>query len=146
MRILLSATALLLFSASSQAFELTATSRVDSVTVFLSGAEVTRTGKVKLEKGEHTITIVDVPASAVPGSIRVEGKATGKLDIGSVDTRRTYIARAELQAADGERKKLEEDIEAQRDQKSAIEVSGPCRRNAKGTHWKSSAVASPAGA
>ncbi len=122
MRIVLTASALLLFSASSQAFEVTATSRVDSVTVFLSGAEVTRMGKVKLEKGEHTITITDVPASAVPGSIRVEGKATGKLDIGSVDTRRTYLARADSQAADLERKKLEEDIEALRDQKAAIEA------------------------
>ncbi len=122
MRIILTATALLFFSGSSEAFELTATSRVDSVTVFLSGAEVTRAGKVKLEKGEHTITITDIPASAVPGSIRVEGKATGKLDIGSVDTRRTYLARAESQAADIERKKLEEDIEALRDQKTGIEA------------------------
>ena len=122
MRIVLSATALLLFPASSHAFELTATSRVEAVTVFLSGAEVTRTGKVKLEKGEHTITITDVPASAVPGSIRVEGKATGKLDIGSVDTRRTYLARAESQAADAERKKLEDEIEALRDQKTGIEA------------------------
>lgn len=122
MRIILTATALLLFSVSSQAADLTATSRVDSVTVFLSGAEVTRTGKVKLEKGEHTITITDIPASAVPGSIRVEGKATGKLDIGSVDMRRTYLARAESQAADIERKKLEEDIEALRDQKTGIEA------------------------
>ena len=122
MRIVLTATALFLLSASSEAANVTATSRVDSVTVFLSGAEVTRTGKVKLDKGEHTITITDVPASAVPGSIRVEGKATGKLDIGSVDTRRTYLARAESQAADAERKKLEEDIEALRDQKTGIEA------------------------
>ena len=122
MRIILTATALLLFSVSSEAADLTATSRVESVTVFLSGAEVTRTGKVKLEKGEHTITITDIPASAVPGSIRIEGKATGKLDIGSVDTRRTYLARAESQAADIERKKLEADIEALRDQKAGIEA------------------------
>lgn len=122
MRTVLTATALFLLSASSEAADVTATSRVDAVTVFLSGAEVTRTGKVKLEKGEHTITITDVPASAVPGSIRVEGKATGKLDIGSVDTRRTYLARAESQAADAERKKLEEDIEALRDQKTGIEA------------------------
>ena len=122
MRIVLTASALLLFSASSEALEVTAVTRVDSVTVFLSGAEVTRTGKVKIEKGEHTIMIGDVPASAVPGSIRVEGKATGKLDIGSVDTRRTYLARADSQSADLERKKLENDIEAQRDQKTAIEA------------------------
>ena len=69
-----------------------ATSRVDAVTVFLSGAEVTRTARLKLDKGEHTIVFSDLPAEAVPGSIRVDGKATGKLDIESVDTRRRYIA------------------------------------------------------
>jgi uncharacterized protein (TIGR02231 family) len=98
------------------------TSKVDAVTVFLSGAEVTRIAKVNLEKGEHTIVINDVPAGAVPGSIRVEGKATGKLDIGSVDTTRKYLQRAESQAADGERKTLEDELEALRDQKTALEA------------------------
>lgn len=98
------------------------TSKVDAVTVFLSGAEVTRMAKVNLEKGEHTIVINDVPAGAVPGSIRVEGKATGKLDIGSVDTTRKYLQRAESQAADGERKTLEDELETLRDQKIALEA------------------------
>jgi uncharacterized protein (TIGR02231 family) len=104
------------------AADVQAPSRVDAVTVFLAGAEVTRVAKVKLEKGEHTVIFNDVPATAVQGSIRVEGKATGKLDIGSVDTARKYLARAESQAADGERKKIEDELEALRDQKTVIEA------------------------
>ena len=113
--------ALLLMTGSAGAAEIVTPSKVDAVTVFMSGAEVTRIGKAKLDKGEHVIVFTDVPAGAVPGSIRVEGKATGKLDIGSVDTRRTILARAESQAADAERKKFEEELDQLRDQKSAVE-------------------------
>ena len=83
------------------AAEIPANSHIDAVTVFLSGAEVTRTARLTLEKGEHTLVFRDLPAEAVPGSIRVAGKATAKLDIGSVDTRRRFVPRAdqaELQA------------------------------------------------
>jgi uncharacterized protein (TIGR02231 family) len=102
--------------------DIPATSTVDSVTVFLSGAEVTRFAKVHLEKGEHTITIGDVPAGAVAGSVRVEGKGSGKLDIGSVDTARKFLQRAESQAADGKRKELEDQIERLKDQRTAFEA------------------------
>jgi uncharacterized protein (TIGR02231 family) len=104
------------------ALDVQATSHVDAVTVFLQGAEVTRVAKVKIDKGEHTVIFGDVPASAVAGSIRVEGKATGKLDIGSVDTARKFLARAESQAADAERKKLEDELELMHDQKTVIEA------------------------
>lgn len=104
------------------AAEVAARSRADAVTVFLSGAEVTRTAKVRIDKGEHTIVFDDIPASAVAGSIRVEGKATGKLDIGSVDTQRKLLSRAEGQAAGIERKKLEDEAEALRDQKDVIQT------------------------
>ena len=114
---------LMLCSAGVRAADLTATSRVDQVTVFLSGAEVTRLAKVSVDKGEHVLTIVDVPASAVAGSIRVEGAATGKLDITSVDTQRKYLARADAQAADAERKKIEDEIETLRDEKAAIDAA-----------------------
>lgn len=123
MRHLSSLAILLLCSVGAHAAEITATSRVDQVTVFLSGAEVTRLAKVSIDKGEHVLTIVDVPASAVPGSIRVEGAATGKLEITSVDTQRKYLARADAAAADAERKKVEDDIEALRDQKAAFDAA-----------------------
>ena len=122
MRFVISLSALLCLSASANAVEIIAPSKVEAVTVFLSGAEVTRTAKVKLDKGEHTIVFSDVPAVAVPGSIRVEGKATGKLDIGSVDTKRTFLGRAETQANDAERKKIEDELDLLRDQKGAVEA------------------------
>lgn len=114
---------LLSFVAPMQALaaDVSAPSRIDSVRVFLQGAEVTRVAKVQIDKGEHTVVFNDIPASAVPGSIRVEGTATGKLDIGSVDTARKFLARADSQAADGERKRLEDELEALRDQKTVVE-------------------------
>ncbi len=100
---------------SAMADEVPASSKIDSVTVFLSGAEVTRTVRLNLGEGEHTIVFNDLPAEAVAGSIRVDGKATGKLDIQSVDTRRRFIARADQAANQAERKRLEDEIEKLRD-------------------------------
>jgi len=121
MRLISAIAALLLLSASAQAADVAATSRVDAVTVFPSGAEVTRVAKLKLDKGDHVVTFADVPAEAVPGSIRVEGKATGKLEIGSVDSRRLFITSAEAAASAGERKRLEDELERLRDDKSLLE-------------------------
>ncbi len=121
-RMAVSVAGLIITAGQAAALDVSASSRVDAVTVFLSGAEITRVAKVKIDKGEHTIIINDLPASAVPGSIRVEGKATGKLDIGSVDTNRRLLARAESQAADVERKRIEDELEVLRDQKAAIDA------------------------
>jgi uncharacterized protein (TIGR02231 family) len=121
MRFALAAVLLAAQPLSAYAGDVSATSTVDTVTVFLSGAEVTRLVKVKLDKGEHTIVIGDVPASAVPGSIRVEGKATGKLEIGSVDTARKLLQREESQAADIRRKELEDQIEQLKDQRATVD-------------------------
>ena len=71
----------LVLASAAGADEVPATSRVDAVTVFLSGAEVTRAARLSLDKGEHTIVFNELPAEAVPGSIRVDGKATAQLDI-----------------------------------------------------------------
>ena len=95
--------------------EVAANSKVDAVTVFLSGAEVTRTVRLNLAKGEHTVVFSDLPAEAVAGSIRVDGKATGKLDIQSVDARRRFIARADQAAVQSERKRIEDEAERLRD-------------------------------
>ncbi len=113
-----------LFSASvALAGEQEARSRIEMVTVFPSGAEVTRVAEeVKLESGEHTIIFNDVPATAVPGSIRVEGKATGKLEIGSVDSRRLFVPRTDSAVAETERRKLEDEIERLRDERAAYEA------------------------
>ncbi len=121
MRLVLAAVCLAAFSANALAAQVPATSAIDAVTVFLSGAEVTRIAKVHLDKGEHTIVVGDLPSSAVPGSIRVEGRATGKLDIGSVDTARKLLQRAESEATDAQRRMLEDRIQSLKDQRTLIE-------------------------
>ncbi len=99
-----------------------ATSRVDSVTVFLTGAEVTRAARLNLDKGDHTIVFSDLPAETVAGSIRVDGKATGKLDILSVDTQRRFIPRSDQAALQAERKSLEDEVEKLRDAMLKLET------------------------
>ena len=91
--------ALPLLSAAAGAAEIKGASKIDQVTVFPSGAEVTRIAKVKIERGEHVVLFTDLPARALAGSIRVEGKATGRLDIASVDTRRAFVPFADAGAA-----------------------------------------------
>jgi uncharacterized protein (TIGR02231 family) len=97
------------------------TSRIETVTVFPAGAEATRTARLSLGKGEHTLVFNDFPAEAVPGSIRVDGKATAGLDIQSVDTRRRYIPRADQEALQAERKSIEDEIEKLRDERGIIQ-------------------------
>src|SRR5262245_45859563 len=100
MRILVAVTGVLLaaFAGPATGDEVSVSSRLEAVTVFPSGAEATRTARMALGKGEHTLIFNDLPAEAVPGSIRVDGKATAGLDIQSVDTRRRYIPRADQEA------------------------------------------------
>jgi uncharacterized protein (TIGR02231 family) len=113
--------AVLMTSTAAGAAEVAATSRVAAVMVFPSGAEVTRLGKVKLEPGDHAILFTDLPARALSSSIRVEAKASGKLEIGSVDSRRVFVPRSDSSIAASERKRLEDAIEKLRDEKSALE-------------------------
>ena len=96
-------------------------SRIDSVLVFPSGAEVTRVVKVKLRGGKETLSFSDLPAQADASSIRVEGKANGTLEIGAVDSRRAFIARDDAQAAASERRRIETEIEGLQDQRTQLE-------------------------
>lgn len=105
-----------------RAAEVEAVSKIDAVTVYPMGAEVLRVAKVQLEKGEHTILFRDLPAGAIEGSIRVEGSATGKLEIGSVDTRRLFVPRSDADAAIAERRRIEVEIEALRDDRGRLEA------------------------
>jgi N-terminal domain of unknown function (DUF4140) len=105
-----------------EAADLSAPSRVDAVIVYPAGAEIARTLKVKVEPGEHAVIINDLPAGALPQSIRVEGKSTGgQLQIGSVDSRRLSVPRADSAAIAGQRRDLEDRIEKLRDQRLVLQ-------------------------
>jgi uncharacterized protein (TIGR02231 family) len=98
-------------------------SRIDAVTVYPLGAEVTRIGRVTMERGEHVILFTDLPAQALPGSLRVEGKASGTLEIGSVDTRRVFVPRSDSGVAATERRQTEDAIEKLKDERAVLQTA-----------------------
>jgi uncharacterized protein (TIGR02231 family) len=123
MRSLTTLSLLLASTASVMSAEIRSSSRIDAVTVYPSGAEVTRVGRVTMERGEHVILFTDLPAQALSGSLRVEGKATGTLEIGSVDTRRVFVARSDSAVAATERKQLEDAIEKLKDERAVLQTT-----------------------
>ena len=103
--------------------EIKGTSRIEAVTVYPAGAEVTRVGRATMEGGEHVILFADLPAQALPGSIRVEGRATGALQIGSVDTRRVAVPRTDEAIVATERKQIEDQIERLKDERAVLQAA-----------------------
>ena len=110
-----------------QAADIKGASRIDAVTVYPSGAEITRVGKVKLEGGDHVILFTDLPARAIHSSIRVEGKATGTLEIGSVDSRRMFVPRTDDAVAATERKRRR-GCHREAEGRAGPSCRPPCRR------------------
>jgi uncharacterized protein (TIGR02231 family) len=123
MRLSIALSFLLASTAGAMSAEITATSRINAVTVYPAGAEVTRVGQVKMEGGEHVVLFSDLPAQAVSGSIRVEGRATGMLEIGSVDTRRVSVPRTDDAVAATERKQVEDMIERLKDERALLQAT-----------------------
>jgi uncharacterized protein (TIGR02231 family) len=117
-------------SGSAQPFaaEIPVTSKIDAVTAFPTGAEVTRVIKVKLDAGEHTLVVGHITGEAVSKSIRIEASTTDKLEIGSVDARKITLSSTDPAVAQSARKKIEDQIQALRDQNSAqddvVKVAG----------------------
>jgi uncharacterized protein (TIGR02231 family) len=122
-RSLLTVSLLLASTAIAMSAEIKGTSRIEAVTVYPAGAEVTRTGRMAIENGEHVVLFTDLPAQAVPGSIRVEGRATGALQIGSVDTRRVSVPRTDEAIAATERKQIEDEIERLKDERAVLQAA-----------------------
>lgn len=108
-------------SGAAVAADVLATSTIDTVTVFPSGAEVTRLAKVKLNQGENRVILPDLPAQAIGNSVRIEGKSAAKVEIGSVDTRRLFIPDAQQEVQAAERRKLEAELESLRDTRAVFE-------------------------
>jgi uncharacterized protein (TIGR02231 family) len=123
MRSLTTLSLLLASTASVMSAEIKGSSRIDAVTVYPLGAEVTRIGRVTMERGEHVILFTDLPAQALPGSLRVEGKASGTLEIGSVDTRRVFVPRSDSGVAATERRQTEDAIEKLKDERAVLQTA-----------------------
>ncbi len=62
---------------------------ISNVTVFLSGAQVERTGSMYLNAGNYDVVIQDLPTSIDPSTIQVSGK--GNITVLSVENRINYL-------------------------------------------------------
>ena len=98
--------------------DLKAPSHVDEVTVYPSGAEITRVTEAHLLAGETTLILEDLPGELDAQSIRVEGAGGAGLEIGSVDSKLVYLSTA---AQEAERKSLEKEIETLGDELRALD-------------------------
>ena len=68
------------------AAEITANSRISAVTVYPSGAEITRAAEARIEAGDHTLIFQGLPGDLQAETIRVEGSAEAKVEIDVVIT------------------------------------------------------------
>lgn len=102
------------------AADVPATSKIATVTIFPTGAEITRALKVKLDAGEHTILLNDITGQADASSVRIETPADSKLQIRSVDARRTDLPSTDPAVTQSARKQLEDQIEQLGDQRSEL--------------------------
>ena len=100
------------------AAEIAAQSKIDAVTVFPRGAEVTRIAEARLEAGEHMLIFDGLPQELQPETLRVEGTGDQRIEIGSVDSKLVSVPSA---ASDAERKRLEKAIELLNDERSALD-------------------------
>ncbi len=110
-------------SVSVQADEVVLSSRITAVTVFPSGAEIYRSGSIKVPQGKHTLMINDLPADTVTDSIRIKALATGGLEIGSVDARKVFVTSQEAASADVRRKELEDTLNRLRDRQDDLNAA-----------------------
>jgi uncharacterized protein (TIGR02231 family) len=100
------------------AADIAALSRVDAVTVFPSGAEVTRAAEASIAAGEHTLIFDNLPGDLVPETLRVEGVAGGDVEIGSVDARMVHLPSTTI---DGRRNALETEIRKLTDERTRLD-------------------------
>jgi uncharacterized protein (TIGR02231 family) len=98
-------------------------SKVDTVTLFPSGAEVTRVLDISLYPGSHVLVLNDLPAAVSDNSIRVEGETAGALEIGTVDARRIFVKMPSQAGVpdDTERKRIEQEIKRLGDERAALD-------------------------
>lgn len=112
--------ALLVSTAFTPAFadEYKANSRIDAVTVFPSGAEVTRMAEQQLAAGDHTLVFENLPGDLMAETIRVEGTSSGDIEIGSVDSKVASVSTADTGAA---RLQFEARLEALSDERTILD-------------------------
>ena len=108
---------LLLPAAASAATDVKGVSRVDAVTVYRSGARVTRSARAELPAGDVRLLVEGLPVGIADDSIRVEGQGAGKAKIWGVTVEPMTLATV----VDGAAREAEERIEKLQAEDRALE-------------------------
>ena len=111
------AAAAILIAASGSARPQEPSSTISAVTVFPDRAAVTRRIELSLQAGPSAVSVVDLPATLLPQSVRVDGLAEAAVRLGAVEVRTRYGAGASPEAE----RRLREEIEALHDRRRALD-------------------------
>jgi uncharacterized protein (TIGR02231 family) len=93
-------------------------SNIDAVTVFPTGADVTRFAEVQMSAGDHQLILENLPGDIDAQSIRVAGEGGKGIEIVSVDSKAIALKSGQI---DQQRKQLEKTIEDLQDERAALE-------------------------
>lgn len=103
---------LLLFSfsltAQAQTHELSAASKIGSVTVFADRAQVTRSAQLSLMPGTNLVSFDSLPLLMDEDSLRAEGKGTGRARIAGITVKNVFLEQIQEKRV----RELEEEIAA----------------------------------
>ncbi|HVY21464.1 MAG TPA: mucoidy inhibitor MuiA family protein [Bauldia sp.] len=122
--LMLGASVVVLCATGAVAGELKAASRIDSVTVYPSGATVARIADVALPAGPTTLVLDDLPAELEADSLKVEGPGAQPFAIASVETRMVPaddISNPARQSLVDEVQSIDDKIEAISDRLDALD-------------------------
>src|SRR5512145_3204220 len=117
---LAAALALLLPIAVPAATDVKASSRVDAVTVYRSGARVTRIARAELPAGDVRLLVEGLPVGIVDDSIRVEGQGASKGKIWGVSVEPFTLATVVDDAARDAEEKIEKLLAEERAKNLAV--------------------------
>jgi uncharacterized protein (TIGR02231 family) len=114
-----------------------AASRIDSVTVFLSGARVARTARVELPGGPARVVLAGLPAELDDESIRVEGHGAAKARVFGVGVERISsdaAVAAEARAAEERLERLQDEDRGLEDRAKAAQARLDFVRSLRSTY------------
>ncbi len=123
--------------------------RVDRVTLYATGAQVTRKGKMKLGEGRWVVTIPDLPTTADPASMRVvlsgpPGSLMHNVQVRTVlgaqeAEKRTRVQRRRIRELEDRRSVVQDRITARNYELELIRAKGGNRKGGDGAKpgdWK----------
>ena len=120
---LLAAVAATASAEQAMAAEVQVASKIDSVVIYPAGAEITRTAAIRLEPGEHVLVLGDLPQQVVSNSVRIAARASERLDIGSVDTRKRVVLSSDAEQAAAARRQLERERDGLADERAVLSAT-----------------------